>query len=246
MVWYPNARQQVAGWTVIPCELVDSIIIYDELLLNDLPPLQMTSLYSYPNFSEHMKQSRENIVDAAFERFGSELISKITIPSKEDHLNPRKHHPLSWDPIDHMSKNDNQSILSFNEQNMQFQLVRKQLMHIQVYQTFLQICYVSAVEAILKIIKSPKTHNFIKSIDIVFCYEIGQVSAESLSSIDIILRRVRKNNIFLGGLFIISTIGHTQIQPIEGRPFLTSFHIIPCFRTVKLKHSVRANKDPSW
>ena len=101
-------------------------------------------------------------------------------------------------------------------------------------------------QAILKIIKSPKTHNFIKSIDILFCDEIGQVSAEFLSSIGIIFRRVRNNNIFLGGLLIIGTIGYPQIQPIEGRPFLTSYHMIPCFRMVELKHSVRANGDPSW
>ena len=39
-------------------------------------------------------------------------------------------------------------------------------------------------QAILKIIKSPKTHNFIKSIDVLCCDEIGQVSAEFFSSID--------------------------------------------------------------
>ena len=49
----------------------------------------------------------------------------------------------------------------------------------------------------------------------------------------------------MGGLLIISTIEHTQIKPIEGRPFLTSSHIISCFRMVELKHSVRANSDPS-
>ena len=101
-------------------------------------------------------------------------------------------------------------------------------------------------QAILKIIKSPKTHNFSKSIDISFCDEIGQVSAEIFSCINIILRRVRNNNIFLGGLVIIGTIDHTQIQPIEGRQFLTSSHIILCFRMVELKHSVRANSEHSW
>ena len=44
----------------------------------------MISLYSDPNFSEHKKQLKENIVDATFEKFGSELISKFTVPSKKD------------------------------------------------------------------------------------------------------------------------------------------------------------------
>ena len=59
---------------------------------------------------------RENKINAAFEEFGSELISKFAIPSKEYLFNSTKHHPLSWHPIDHMSKNDDQSILSLNEQ----------------------------------------------------------------------------------------------------------------------------------
>ena len=50
----------------------------------------------------------------------------------------------------------------------------------------------------------------------------------------------------MGGLLIIGTIDHTKIQSIERRPFPTLSHIIPCFRMVELKHSVRANSDPSW
>ena len=99
-------------------------------------------------------------------------------------------------------------------------------------------------QAILKIIKSPKTHNFIKSIDILFCEEIGQVSADFSSYIDIILLRIRNNNIY--GLLIIGKIDHKQIQPIEGKLFLTSCHIIPYFRIVELKHSAKANGDPFW
>ena len=116
MVWYPNARQQVAEWIVISCELIDSIIVYDEISLNDLPPVQLISLYSDPDFSEYKNELRENINDAIFEVFGTELVSKFEIPTKVDLLNSSKHHPLPWDPVVHMSENDNQSMLSFNEQ----------------------------------------------------------------------------------------------------------------------------------
>ena len=68
MVWYPNARQQVAEWIVISCELIDSIIIYDETPLNNLSPVQLTLLYSDPNFfSEYKKRSQQNIIDSIFE-----------------------------------------------------------------------------------------------------------------------------------------------------------------------------------
>ena len=75
---------------------------------------------------------------------------------------------------------------------------------------------------------------------------MGQVSSELLSTFDMILRKIRNSNIFMGGVLIIFTMDHTQIQPIGGRPFVTSCHFIPCFKTVALKHSVRASNDPSF
>ena len=47
----------------------------------------------------------------------------------------------------------------------------------------------------------------------------------------------------MGGAIIISTIDHTQLQPVQGRPFLTSSHVITCFNMVKLSTSVRAAGD---
>ena len=61
-----------------------------------------------------------------------------------------------------------------------------------------------------------------------------------------ILQYIRGNNIFMGGLLIISTLDHKQLQPVSGRPFLVSAYIISCFRFVILKHSVRAAGDPSF
>ena len=72
---------------------------------------------------------------------------------------------------------------------------------------------------------------------------MGQVSAEFLATFDIIFRKIRHSNIYMGGTLLIFSMDHTQIQPIEGHPFLTSCHIIPCFKMVNLKHSVRAAND---
>ena len=47
----------------------------------------------------------------------------------------------------------------------------------------------------------------------------------------------------MGGLLVISTMDHTQLQPIEGRPFLLSSHVITCFEMVQLQTSVRAAAD---
>ena len=65
-----------------------------------------------------------------------------------------------------------------------------------------------------------------------------------LSVLEIIFCRVRGNNIFMGGVLIISTMDHTQLQPVNGRPFLLATHVITCFRMIKLECSVRASGDP--
>ena len=64
-----------------------------------------------------------------------------------------------------------------------------------------------------------------------------------LSTLGIILRRVRNTDIFMGGVIIISTMDHTQLQPINGRPFLLSTHVVTCFKMVKLQSSVRDAGD---
>ena len=40
-------------------------------------------------------------------------------------MNSSKHHPLPWDPIIHMSKNDDKAILSFNEQKYSISICKK-------------------------------------------------------------------------------------------------------------------------
>ena len=97
--------------------------------------------------------------------------------------------------------------------------------------------------AITKLLRDPKKINLLRMIDILFIDEIGQLPAELLAVLDIILRRLRDTNIFMGGVIIICTIDHTQLQPVEGRPFLTSSHVITCFKMMKLTTSVCAAGD---
>ena len=63
--------------------------------------------------------------------------------------------------------------------------------------------------------------------DILFVDEIGQLPAEALSAIEIILRRICNNsNVLMAGVVIISTLDHTQLEPVKQRPFLVSSHVI--------------------
>ena len=100
--------------------------------------------------------------------------------------------------------------------------------------------------AILKLLRNPKKLDLVRTLDIIFFDEMGQVSSEYLSTLDIILRKVRGSNIFFGGILVIFTMDHTQLQPVQGRPFLTSCYVLSCFKTVSLVCSVRASNDPEF
>ena len=84
------------------------------------------------------------------------------------------------------------------------------------------------------------------ALQVILFEEAGQVDDEVLAKIDIILRKVLNINIYMGELLIIFSMDHTQIQPILGRPFLTSFHIIPCFKIVSLENTVWAYDDDAF
>ena len=82
--------------------------------------------------------------------------------------------------------------------------------------------YQIAENAISKLYRYPEKINLLRAMDILFIDEIGQLPAETLSTIEIILRRIRNHsNVFMGGIIIISTLDHTQLKPVNGRPFFT-------------------------
>ena len=67
-----------------------------------------------------------------------------------------------------------------------------------------------------------------------------------MSAIDIILRKERDSQIPFGGVLILGTIDHTQIQLINQLPFLTSSLVLTCFYIIELQHSVRVYQDISF
>ena len=100
--------------------------------------------------------------------------------------------------------------------------------------------------ALIQILKDPRKMHILLYLDILIGDEIGQLSDEFVATLDIILRRLRDNSLYLGGVLLICTLDHTQIQAIESRPFLTSTNVIPCFLMIALNHSVRASDDANF
>ena len=101
----------------------------------------------------------------------------------------------------------------------------------------------SAEYAIQKILRKTVIHHALLTLDVLFFDELAQMSAQQLSTIDIIMRYIRKSQIPFGGILILGTMDHTQIQPINQLPLLTSTLILTCFQAIELKHSVRPHGD---
>ena len=55
-------------------------------------------------------------------------------------------------------------------------------------------------------------------LDVLCIYELGQLSYQAIALYDIILRQISNKNIYLDGLRIIFTMGHTQIKPSNEHP----------------------------
>jgi predicted GIY-YIG superfamily endonuclease len=100
-----------------------------------------------------------------------------------------------------------------------------------------------AEKAIYTLLRQPKQFSLLQKLEILAIDEFGQVSAELLSIIDIILRTIRKNSLFMGGVLIIATMDHMQLPPVNGRPPLLSPHMLTSFSFRILLKSVRASQD---
>lgn len=95
-----------------------------------------------------------------------------------------------------------------------------------------------------RIQRKPIYLHMLLTMDVLFLDEAGQISAEMMAVFDIIMRKLRQSQVPFGGVLVLGTMDHTQIQPIKALPFLTSTLVMTCFSCVKLKHSVRAAAEP--
>ena len=97
--------------------------------------------------------------------------------------------------------------------------------------------------AIARLVRNPQHLALIRSLDVLLLDEFGQVSAETLAVLDIILRRIRDSTDFMGGVLLFATLDECQLRPVKGRPPLLSPHILTSFKFCGLDYSVRAAHD---
>ena len=72
--------------------------------------------------------------------------------------------------------------------------------------------FVYAEKAIEDIKRNIEIYHALRTLDILFIDEFGQVSAEQLCTIDIILRKIRQSQTPFGGVLILYTMDHMQLQ----------------------------------
>ena len=99
--------------------------------------------------------------------------------------------------------------------------------------------------AIANLMRSASDLEYIRSLDVLLIDEMGQISAELISALDIIFRRVRNNSSFFGGMLVFASMDAAQLRPVEGRPPLLSPQMTACFDFLPLDHSVRAARCPA-
>ena len=91
--------------------------------------------------------------------------------------------------------------------------------------------------------KNIELRYIIMTMDVLLLDECGQLSAQQLAVIDILLRHLRNNSYPFGGVLVLGSFDHRQLGCIDGLPFLLSHHILTDFCLVKLQKSVRASRD---
>ena len=97
-----------------------------------------------------------------------------------------------------------------------------------------------AEKAIMDLTRDGVKVNIIRQLDVLFIDEAGILSAQMVSVLYIILRRIRHCNLPFGGVLLMVSLDNCQFSAITGKPFLVSSLMLTCFQMVRFKHSVRA------
>ncbi|KAL3924935.1 MAG: hypothetical protein SGILL_000742 [Bacillariaceae sp.] len=95
--------------------------------------------------------------------------------------------------------------------------------------------------AVISLQRKPIMLSLLRYLDVLFVDELGQLSAEMLSVLDIIMRRIRESSLFMGGVLVIGTLDQVQLRPIKGLPFLLSPYVLTTFSLGVLRVYVRCS-----
>ena len=70
--------------------------------------------------------------------------------------------------------------------------------------------------AILRLLRNPMRLAYLRKLDVLFIDELGQILAELLSILDIILWSIHESTAYMGGVLVMATLDATQLPPVNG------------------------------
>ena len=299
--YYPVGSKKMDEYIVAADDILKSVLIHDEMPINELPPVMYTSLVQETDelILENLKQCKESLVDATLKALSSAYSHPETpLPSKISLMEATKHNTVDWNH--NLPRTAKQSQSSYEEQCVVQQRTANHidrymhpatftsknlliagppgvgkthcLSHAIVYALSKGLVAMTtamladrafmlggrhlhklfklrvrdrgsphrlAELAIISLQKKPELFAFLRRLDILFIDECGQINAELLSVLDIILRKVRDSSLFMGGVLLVGTIDQVQLRPITGLPFLLSPYVLTTFSIIVLKEYVR-------
>eukprot|EP00957_Ditylum_brightwellii_P005457 417299-Ditylum_brightwellii.AAC.1 len=98
--------------------------------------------------------------------------------------------------------------------------------------------------AIIHLLKDPTKFAFLNAINVSLCNELGQVSAELLSTIDIILCLVRESNTFMGAVLLTCTMDHIQMVALKNSVGANSDENFKRIQDISMFHHMKFSENP--
>ena len=108
-----------------------------------------------------------------------------------------------------------------------------------------RICTVHswASSTLVYLARNPIRYAYLKRLKVILFEEFSLLSSEMLAVMDIVLRSIKGNDKFLGGVLFMATGDPCQLSPIDGTPVWASHHFISSFSIVNMINCVRARHD---
>ena len=106
-------------WIVTAGDLFESVIVRNEIPINDMPPALQVALNESKDeeVKSRIRSMKDTVLQAAFREMESTL-DLYNIPDIHDLGHATKANQLQWDPIASFSRSPSQSEESFQEQEM--------------------------------------------------------------------------------------------------------------------------------
>ena len=117
LVYFPNGSNIISAWIVYIGELFDSIIIRNEIPIQDMPPVLQTKLEHVQNekAAKDIELAQISMIKAAYQEL-QHIIEFTNLPDVDQYIDQYKNECLSWNPLEDMRKTPYQNDDSYLEQ----------------------------------------------------------------------------------------------------------------------------------